>query len=75
MVIQTWASLNTSIEKVLQLDMVRQCNVLLAFNGFAKIWALDRHFEAEMSQAAADDRYAGWRDAVSRVLSDRGDRK
>ena len=43
-------------------------------DGFAKTWALDRHFEAEMSQAAADDRYAGWRDAVSRVLSDRADR-
>jgi len=41
--------------------------------GFAKTWALDRHFEAEMSQAAADDRYAGWRDAVSRVLTGRGD--
>jgi hypothetical protein len=26
-----------------------------------------------MSQAAADDRYAGWRDSVSRVLTGRGD--
>ena len=39
--------------------------------GFSKTWALDRHFEPEMSKAASDDRYAGWRDAVGRVLSDR----
>jgi len=39
--------------------------------GFSKTWALDRHFEPEMSKEASDDRYAGWRDAVGRVLSDR----
>ncbi len=39
--------------------------------GFSKTWALDRHFEPEMSKAASDDRYTGWRDAVVRVLSDR----
>ena len=38
---------------------------------FSKTWALDRHFEPEMSKAASDDRYAGWREAVGRVLSDR----
>ena len=50
------------------------CRFVSDLDGFAKTWALDRHFEVEMSQAAADDRYAGWRDAVSRVRSDRGDR-
>ena len=36
---------------------------------FSDSWALDRHFEPEMSKRAADTRYAGWRDAVSRVLT------
>lgn len=36
---------------------------------FSKTWALDRNFKPEMSADDADDRYAGWRDAVGRVLS------
>ena len=44
----------------------------LSVEGFSKIRALDRHFWPAMSQAASDDRYAGWRDAVGRVLSGRG---
>ena len=50
------------------------CRFVPDLDGFAKTWAMDRHFEVEMSQAAVDDRYAGWRDVVSCVLSDRGDR-
>jgi glycerol kinase len=38
-------------------------------DAFSDSWALDRHFEPEMSKRAADTRYAGWRDAVSRVLT------
>lgn len=38
-------------------------------DAFSDSWALDRHFEPEMSKCAADTRYAGWRDAVSRVLT------
>ena len=39
--------------------------------GFSETWVLDRHFEPQMSKDAADNRYAGWRDAVGRVLTDR----
>ena len=39
--------------------------------GFGETWALDRHFEPQMGKDAADNRYAGWRDAVGRVLTDR----
>jgi len=42
-----------------------------ALDAFSESWALDRHFEARMSADAADARYAGWRDAVSRVLTAR----
>ena len=38
---------------------------------FSKTWALDRQFTPEMSREAAEDRYAGWRDAVGRTLTDR----
>lgn len=40
-----------------------------AQDAFAKTWALERHFEPQMSAADADERYAGWLDAVGRVLS------
>lgn len=36
---------------------------------FAKTWALERHFEPGMTQTDADERYAGWKDAVARVLT------
>ena len=36
---------------------------------FAGTWALERHFEPTMSPSDADERYAGWKDAVSRVLT------
>lgn len=36
---------------------------------FASTWALERHFEPTMTQSDADERYLGWKDAVSRVIS------
>ena len=41
-------------------------------DGFAETWALDRTFAPEMDCATRDARYAGWRDAVARTLSDHG---
>ncbi len=38
---------------------------------FAESWALERRFEPTMNTQVRDARYAGWRDAVSRTLSDR----
>lgn len=40
---------------------------------FARNWARDRRFEPAMSETAREDRYAGWRDAVSRTLSKASD--
>ncbi len=37
----------------------------------AEEWHLDRRFEAQLGQPERDRRYAGWQDAVSRVLSHR----
>jgi glycerol kinase len=37
---------------------------------FAKLWALERHFEPQMSKEDADERYAGWQDAVARLIMD-----
>jgi len=37
--------------------------------GFAKTWALDRHFTPNMDSALRDARYAGWKDAVERTLT------
>lgn len=39
--------------------------------GFAKSWALDRRFEPSMAKKDRKARQAGWRDAVSRTVSDR----
>ena len=36
---------------------------------FSKTWALERHFEPLMSSQDAEERYAGWLDAVGRVLT------
>lgn len=36
---------------------------------FAKIWALDQRFEAQMSAPMRNQLYQGWQDAVSRTLS------
>jgi glycerol kinase len=38
---------------------------------FARSWALDRRFEPAMSVERRDAKYAGWRDAVRRTLSQR----
>lgn len=38
---------------------------------FATGWALDRRFEPSMSTNIASEKYAGWKDAVSRTLSNR----
>ncbi|WP_375211537.1 FGGY-family carbohydrate kinase, partial [Hyphococcus sp.] len=35
-------------------------------------WALERRFEPAMDKAEADGKYAGWKDAVRRTLSDPG---
>lgn len=40
--------------------------------GFAKTWALDRHFTPNMDSALRDARYAGWKDAVERTLTREG---
>ena len=39
--------------------------------GFAKVWTRDRRFEPAMAAQDRDARYAGWRDAVGRVLTTR----
>jgi glycerol kinase len=36
---------------------------------FAKIWKLDRRFEPSMAAATRQRKYAGWKDAVRRTLS------
>ncbi len=40
--------------------------------GFAKTWALDRHFTPNMDSALRETRYAGWKDAVERTLTRAG---
>ena len=37
---------------------------------FARSWALDRRFEPALDVGTREERYAGWRDAVRRTLSD-----
>jgi glycerol kinase len=37
---------------------------------FARSWALDRRFEPAMDQPTRENKYAGWRDAVRRTLSE-----
>lgn len=41
-------------------------------DGFAQTWALDKTFSPNMDPATRDTRYAGWKDAVARTLTDRG---
>lgn len=40
--------------------------------GFAATWALDKTFSPSMDEATRDARYAGWKDAVARTLTDHG---
>lgn len=40
--------------------------------GFAASWALDKTYAPQMDAATRDARYAGWKDAVARTLTDRG---
>ncbi|OAN76261.1 glycerol kinase [Jannaschia sp. EhC01] len=40
--------------------------------GFAKTWAVDKTFTPQMDATTRDARYAGWKDAVARTLTDRG---
>jgi glycerol kinase len=49
-----------------------QAGVYPGFDDFAKGWALERTFTPQMDEATRETRYAGWKDAVSRTLSDRG---
>jgi glycerol kinase len=37
--------------------------------GFAKTWALDRHFAPAMDAAKRTARYAGWKRAVAATIS------
>lgn len=39
--------------------------------GFAKTWQLERQFLPSMADDLREKKYAGWRDAVARTLSDR----
>ncbi|MBC8267311.1 MAG: glycerol kinase GlpK [Rhodospirillaceae bacterium] len=39
------------------------------FEGFAKTWALQQRFSPDLSADLREQRYAGWRDAVSRTLT------
>lgn len=41
-------------------------------DGFAEAWALDKTFTPDMDAATRDARYAGWKDAIARTLTDRG---
>ena len=36
---------------------------------FAKSWMLDRHFAPKMDAAERERKYAGWKDAVRKLLS------
>ncbi|MEM8755772.1 MAG: glycerol kinase, partial [Pseudomonadota bacterium] len=36
---------------------------------FAQTWALERRFEPRIDEAARAERYAGWRDAVARLVA------
>jgi glycerol kinase len=49
-----------------------QAGVYPGFEDFAKGWAVERTFTPQMDQATREARYAGWKDAVARTLSDRG---
>jgi glycerol kinase len=49
-----------------------QAGVYPGFEDFAKTWAVEREFHPRMDAATREARYAGWKDAVSRTLSDRG---
>lgn len=40
--------------------------------GFAEAWALDKTFTPAMDAATRDARYAGWKDAIARTLTDNG---
>ncbi|QXT39401.1 glycerol kinase GlpK [Gymnodinialimonas ceratoperidinii] len=40
--------------------------------GFAEAWALDTTFSPKMDEDTREARYAGWKDAVARTLTDRG---
>jgi len=39
--------------------------------GFSKSWALERRFTPEMDETRREAKYAGWKDAISRTLSQR----
>lgn len=49
-----------------------QAGVCPAPDVFAASWALDRRFEPAMDETTRERKYAGWKDAVSRSLSQRG---
>jgi glycerol kinase len=49
----------------------RAAGVCPDLDGFANLWKLDRRFEPRMEAAARERKFAGWRDAVRRTLTQR----
>jgi glycerol kinase len=49
-----------------------QAGVWPGMEGFAAGWSLDRRFEPSMDGDTRERKYAGWLDAVSRTLTNRG---
>ena len=50
----------------------QQAGVWPDMAGFAKAWQLERRFEPNIPQSQRELKLAGWRDAVSRTLTERG---
>jgi len=48
-----------------------RAGVYPGFDEFAQGWSVDRTFTPQMDAATREARYAGWKDAVARTLSDR----
>ena len=46
-----------------------QMDIYPGIDGFAETWALERRFEPKMAETDRDTKYAGWKDAVARTLT------
>jgi glycerol kinase len=49
----------------------RAAGIYPDFAGFADMWALDRRFMPRMDSRTRERKFAGWRDAVRRTLTER----
>jgi glycerol kinase len=49
----------------------RSAGICPDFDGFAAAWQRDRRFEPHMDASAREQKWQGWRDAVSRTLTRR----